>query len=86
MTQLAGGAAYQRFAQTILWLESHADKTSKVKTSYGTTEIEHNRTAHLLKARNGKGQGVKLAFNFSSDSLTLQEEGIIIKKTKAGNK
>lgn len=85
VTQLAGGAAYQRFAQTILWLESHADKTSQVKTVCGTAEIEHNRTAHLLKVRNGKGQGVKLAFNFSSDSLTLREEGIIIKKPKGGN-
>ncbi len=79
MTQLAGGAAYQRFAQTILWLESHADKTSKVKTACGTSEVEHNRTVHLLKARNGKGQGVKLACTFESESLTLRENGIIIR-------
>lgn len=85
ITQLAGGAAYQRFAQTVLWLESHAHKTSQVKTVCGTAEVEHNRTVHLLKARNGKGQGVKLALNFSSDSLTLQEEGIIVKKSKEGN-
>ena len=85
VTQLAGGAAYQRFAQTILWLESHADKTSQVKTACGTAEVEHNRTMHLLKVRNGKGQGVKLAFNFGSDSLTLREEGIIVKKSKKGD-
>ena len=85
ITQLAGGAAYSRFAQTILWLESHADKTSQVKTACGTTELEHNRTLHLLKARNGKGQGVKLAFNFSNESLTLHEEGIIIKKSKGAS-
>jgi len=77
MTQLAGGAAYQRFAQTILWLESHPEKTSTVKTACGTTEIEHNRTVHLLKARNGKGQGVKLACSFQPESLTLNEIGII---------
>lgn len=34
------------------------------------------------KARNGKGQGVKLAFTFSGESLTLHEEGIIVKKPK----
>ena len=79
MTQLAGGAAYQRFAQTILWLESHADKTNKVKTACGTTEIEHNRTVHLLKARNGRGLGLKLACTFESESLTLTEHGIIIR-------
>lgn len=84
MTQLAGGAAYQRFAQTIIWLESHNEKTSKVKTACGTTGIEHNRTVHLLKARNGKGQGVRLACNFQSESLTLEELGIIVRDEKQG--
>lgn len=86
VTQLAGGAAYQRFAQTIFWLESHDVKASNVKTACGTTEIEHNRTTHLLKVRNGKGQGIKIAFNFDSESLTLHEEGIVIKKEKTGGK
>ena len=79
MTQLAGGAAYSRFAQTILWLESHVEKTSKVKMDCGTIEVEHNRTLHLLKARNGKGQGVRLACSFKAESLTLREIGIIIR-------
>ena len=82
VTQLAGGAAYQRFAQTILWLESHSDKTSKVKMNCGTTETEYNRTLHILKARNGKGQGIRLAFNFQSESLTLRELGIIVRDGK----
>lgn len=82
MTQLAGGAGYSRFSQTILWLESHNEKTSKIKTTCGTTELEHNRVLHILKARNGKGQNVKLACNFESESLTLKELGIIIKKDK----
>ena len=82
MTQLAGGAAYSRFAQAILWLESHTDKTSKVKMNCGTTETEYNRTLHILKARNGKGQGIRLAFNFQSESLTLRELGIIVRDEK----
>lgn len=82
VTQLAGGAAYQRFAQTILWLESHAEKTSDTKTACGTTGIEHNRTLHILKARNGRGQGLQLAFDFDSESLTLHELGIILRKKK----
>jgi hypothetical protein len=86
VTQLAGGAAYQRFAQTILWLESHGDKTSKIKMACGTTAVKHNRTLHLLKARNGKGQGVKLAFNFQAESLTLKELGIIVRGEKARKK
>lgn len=82
ITQLAGGAAYQRFAQTILWLESHEIKTNKVKFDCGTSEAEHNRTLHILKARNGKGQGIKLACNFESESLTLKEIGLIVKRKK----
>ncbi len=84
VAQLAGGAAYSRFAQTILWLKSHPDKTSQVRTDCGTAEIEHNRTLHLLKARNGRGQDVRLAFNFRGESLTLREEGIIVKKRSGG--
>ena len=82
MNQLAGGAAYSRFSQTILWLESHNEKASRVKTTCGTTEMDHNRTLHILKARNGKGQGVKVACNFESESLTLSEQGIIVKGNK----
>jgi len=80
VTQLAGGAAYQRFAQTIIWLESHSTKTSKVKMDCGTTEVEHNRTVHLLKVRNGRGQGARLAYDFKADSLTLAEIGIVCRQ------
>lgn len=81
--QLAGGAAYSRFCQTILWLESHSEiKSSKVRTPCGTIEREYNRTLHILKARNGIGQGARLAYNFASDSLTLTESGIIIREKK----
>lgn len=77
--QLAGGAAYARFSQTILWLESHDFKTHNTQTPCGSTEINHNRTLHLLKVRNGRGQGVRLAFTFKGDSLTLQENGVIVR-------
>lgn len=80
--QLAGGAAYSRFCQTILWLESHNEKTNQVKTPCGAIEQEYNRTLHILKARNGRGQGARLAYNFASDSLTLTESGIIMRDRK----
>jgi hypothetical protein len=79
LSQVAGSAAYQRFSQTILWLESHDTKESKVKTSVGTVPTNHNRTLHILKARNGKGMGLRLAYQFDPDSLTLRELGIILK-------
>ena len=79
MAQVAGGAAYTRFSDTILWLESHTSKTNKIKMSVGTPETEYNRTLHILKARNGRGQGARLAYKFDGESLTLAELGIIVK-------
>jgi len=85
LTQLAGSACYQRFAQSIFWLELHEPKTSRLRTACGTCEAEHNRTLYILKARNGKGGGFKLAFDFDPESLKSRELGVILPKRK-GNK
>ena len=79
MTALAGSAAYSRFAQTIFWLHSHEPKTSKVKTACGVLDTVHNRTVHILKARNGRGSGMQFAADFVSENLTLNEFGLIKK-------
>jgi hypothetical protein len=79
MNALAGGSAYSRFAQTILWLENHSEpKINKLRMSYDTIEQEYNRTLHILKARNGTGQ-CRLACNFDPETLCLKELGIIVK-------
>jgi hypothetical protein len=80
MASLAGSASYSRFAQSIMWLEYHEPQTSFIRTMMGSTDMEHNRTIHVLKARNGRGQGVRLAYKFEPDSLTLTEVGPIVKK------
>lgn len=82
LESLAGGAAYSRFCQTAIWLEYHDMKESVIRTACGRTTQQHNRTLHLLKSRNGSGQGAKLAFMFGGDSLTLKEIGLIIPKGK----
>jgi hypothetical protein len=79
ITQLAGSAAYVRFAQTVLWLESHEPKESNIGTDCGTCQEEHNRSLHILKSRNGTGQGKKIAFRFCQNDLTLEERGLIRK-------
>ena len=84
LSQVAGSTAYQRFSQTILWLESHDIKESKVKTALGTVPTNHNRTVHILKARNGVGMGSKLAYQFDPDRLTLNELGFILREKKNG--
>ena len=80
---LAGGAAYQRFAQTIIWIEHLPEsRKEKIKTPCGNPEIEVNRIVHLCKVRNGPGHGLRLGYNFDSSTLCMNEEGIVIKKKK----
>ena len=85
LTQIAGAAAYQRFAQTILWLERHESEFSRVRAACGTSEVEHDRTLYILKARNGRGGGFRLAFQFEPENLTLRELGVILPKKKGGS-
>jgi hypothetical protein len=79
MDDLAGGAAYQRFAQTIFWVEHHrTPKTVTVKSPVGgTMPIEINRTIHLSKTRNGIGHGIGIAYQFEGNTLRFIEKGII---------
>ncbi len=79
MTALSGSAAYSRFAQSIFWLHAHEPKSSKVKTACGVLDTVHNRTVHILKARNGRGSGMQFACDFVSENLTLNEFGLIKK-------
>lgn len=82
LAQIAGGAAYGRFADNVIWLENHEPKTSSVKTCCGTTEAEHDRMLWILKSRDGAGTGAKIAFTFNTENLTLRELGRIEKKQK----
>jgi 5S rRNA maturation endonuclease (ribonuclease M5) len=82
LSQISGSAAYQRFSQTILWLESHDEKESNVKTTCGTAPTIYNRTLHILKARNGRGMGLRLAYQFDARRLTLAELGSIMREKK----
>jgi 5S rRNA maturation endonuclease (ribonuclease M5)/KaiC/GvpD/RAD55 family RecA-like ATPase len=83
LDELSGGAAYQRFSQTIVWVERHDKKTEKkIRTDLGTIKTSINRTIHLSKTRNGKGHGLALGFNFDGDTLRFAEQGIIIAEVK----
>ena len=77
---LAGSAAYERFAETIITIANHEPKASLVRMAVGTVEIEYNRTVRIEKARNARGTGCRLAYDFDSESLTMKELGLIIKR------
>jgi len=83
LDDLAGGSAFGRFAHAVVWLDYHGEPIKNVvKDSYATREHIHNRTIHIVKSRNARGQGWRLAFNFNKD-LTFTECGIILSKDSA---
>jgi RecA-family ATPase len=79
---MSGGAAWERFVPTIVWLEYHEKKTKPVNLvgECFAVDTEFNRTIHLSKTRYGSGQGICLAANF--DNLSMKIEGIIQKGKK----
>jgi hypothetical protein len=86
MDDLAGGAAYQRFAHTILWIVNHGhDKRVSISGKSGDFSASINRTIHIEKSRNGKGSGFDLGFRFDPDRLSFEEIGIIQPKKSHSN-
>ena len=80
LDDIAGGSAFGRFAHAVVWLDNHGEPIkSVVKDSFATMERLHNRTMHIVKARNARGQGARIAFNFNQD-LTFSEHGMILSK------
>lgn len=82
---IAGGAAFGRLAQTVLWLE-HFGQPRQVTVRDATMELpvmaESNRMMHLTKTRIGRGQGMRIAYWFDSATLRLRELGIAMKSPK----
>jgi hypothetical protein len=80
LEDLAGGAAYPRFAHTVFWLEAHNDemKEATVRTSFGPRSVYYDRSLHFRKARNGMGAGLEMAMKFDKDTLKFREEGVVL--------
>ena len=80
MDNLAGGACWARFSQTVLWLKNPG-QDKKVEVSIGgvRTDVECNRIVSVLKARNSTGGGFNYAMNLTK-ALVLSERGLISKK------
>jgi hypothetical protein len=85
LDDLAGGAAYQRFPQTVIWIERNdAEKEAMVRrrASYPPESVEASRFLYIAKARNGMGAGKRVAFDFSTESLTFNELGPVVSAGK----
>jgi 5S rRNA maturation endonuclease (ribonuclease M5) len=82
LSLIAGGAAYSRFADNAIWLDSHEPKYSRIHYSTGTQDDQHNRTLWILKSRDGSGTNSRIAYDFIGDNLTMRELGRIERKQK----
>ncbi|MBE3039676.1 MAG: hypothetical protein IMZ62_12810 [Chloroflexi bacterium] len=83
LDELAGGAAYGRFPQCVLWLESYpAGEEGMISTVGGHTQEPCNRSIFVSKARNGPGSGLRIAYIFDRNSLRLMELGLLLKLAK----
>jgi RecA-family ATPase len=77
---MAGGAAYPRFAHTVLWVERNDAENEFAVDCGGLLQyLRPNRVLFISKARNGPGAGKRIAFNFSNAALRYEEIGIIEK-------
>jgi hypothetical protein len=84
LNDLAGGAAYQRMAQCILWLQNVDQGEGMVETErHGTMSATFNRRVMVLKTRNGAGMGQKFAFSFRGDDFQFIEVGKVINPVRA---
>jgi len=80
LDSLSGGAAYQRHTDCVLWLEAIEPSEETFMGACGRSSSEIDRVMHLLKVRNGRGQGKRIGFVFDKDCLMLNEKGLIVKE------
>lgn len=78
----AGGAAYFRFTDTMIWL-TRAKTARRVMTRsmHGSLLGKTDRFFQLFKTRDGKGAGSELAYEFCSN-LKFSELGVVVKDVK----
>ena len=80
---LAGGTAFQRHVDAVIWLEKIESKEFRITGPCGTDNIECDRRIHLLKVRDGRGEGMRLGYKFVPSTLLLAEQGVIVKEKQA---
>jgi len=81
MDDLAGGAAYQRFAHTVLYLEPCDSKDIDVQFMQGRYMVTGVRTVNRYlithKARNGRGTGARFGMFFNGGTLRFSVYGTV---------
>jgi hypothetical protein len=78
MDDLAGGACYSRFCQTVLFLKAIDLEEVTLKNPHGFSTDTINRKMRVFKARNGRGVELdEYGFFFDPQTLKLVEKGLV---------
>lgn len=74
---MAGGRAFSRHTQTVLWLHRHdPPKQFQCVNVVGQSTTACNRSLHICKARNGPGHGWKIGFTLDRN-VQFTEHGVV---------
>jgi 5S rRNA maturation endonuclease (ribonuclease M5) len=80
---MAGGRAFSRHTQSVLWLHRHdPPKPYRCTTPFGDAYYECNRSVHIAKARNAPGHGWTIGFHLGDDAK-FAERGVVVKVESA---
>lgn len=83
IADLQGAAGIGRLCHTALVLASHDRRRGWVyQENGGMAEMEYDKTLHIVKARQGRGHGLKIALRSRPTSPLLDEQGILVPETK----
>lgn len=75
---MAGGQAFCRHTDTVLWLSAQKDKEAEIMTDFGPEKKCCNRVIHVFKGRNGPGQYDKIGV-YLDGAIKFNELGRITK-------
>jgi KaiC/GvpD/RAD55 family RecA-like ATPase len=82
---MAGGLAYARFPDVVLWLAHHdPPEQGTINTPLGPIEGEYTHHIAMFKTRDSSGRGMRIACSFDKASLIMQEHGWIQKRKGKG--
>ncbi len=80
--EMAGGAAWKRHVDTVLWLTAMEPETLTLLGDDGSFKTECNRVLTVKKARRGKGAGRKIGLFFDSMTLRTNEFGMVVEDSE----
>jgi len=80
---LSGSVAWSRFCQYVLLLDHHDEVEDDIINHIGAklNGVSHQKTLKIAKVNEGKGKGVRIAFDFDNGAK-MEELGVIIDESK----